>query len=40
MYIVYNFIKYNSVTCMKITGETFSFILKEEEPKRQGTTCI
>jgi len=33
MYIVYNFKKYNNVTCMKITGATFSFILKEEEPK-------
>ena len=28
------------VTCMKVTGETFSFFLKEKEPKRQDTKCI
>ena len=25
---------------MKVTGETFSFIKKEKEPKRQDTKCI
>ena len=27
-------------TCMKVTGETFSFIFKEKEPKKQDTKCI
>jgi len=26
-------INFNIVNCMKVTGETFSFILKEKEPK-------
>jgi len=32
--------KFNTVTCMKVTGEIFSFQKKEEKPKRQDTKSI
>jgi len=32
-YIVWN-IKFNIVICMKVTGETFSFIQKEKRSRR------
>jgi len=40
MYIVYNFIDFNGLTCMKVTEETLSFFIKEKEPKRQNTKSI
>ena len=35
-----NFIKSNIVICMKVTGETFSLLIKEKAPKRQDTKGI
>jgi hypothetical protein len=37
---IYNFIKFNIVTCMKVTGETLYLLKKEREPKRKNTKCI
>ena len=39
--VVYIIYKFNIITCMKVTGETFSFILKrEKEPKGQDARSI
>ena len=39
-YIYIILYKFNIVTCMKVTGETFLSIIKEKEPKRQDTKSI
>jgi len=33
-------LKFNIVTCMKVTGETFFSFVKEREPKRQDTQKV
>jgi hypothetical protein len=39
-FVFYKLIKLNIINCMKVIGETFSFIKKEKEPKRQDTKSI